>query len=248
MGFSNDIQKQAYEMARKPGVVDKEIEKMGINPNEDKLKVMMEMQTIFAERFHPVKNLSKEEIEHWVESYIDCIEDELAEVVEHVRWEKGIVKFGDTNNIKELKGEAIDILHFLMDEILVVDITPEELVKSFSEKYKVDLNGDTLSLMLKYEKEHHNSSQYSELSLTDKVMQVHSYFHQSIRFTKKHIDWKHWKKKKLVLDRASLVDMLLDQWMNLLSLFNVLEMNEKEIYETYTVKNVENGIRQRLGY
>lgn len=239
----------AWKKVQEPGTIAQELAEMGIDHNDDKLIVMMKMQKLFAKKFHPVDGLTKDEVEHWVEAYIDCVEDELSEVREHIPWQKGLIVNTKEVNVYELKKEVIDILHFVMDELVMVDIDGTTLTSLYSDVYGVDLNVDNvLEAMLKYELEHHNGSVLKDLPTDEAVMQAHNYFHDAIRNTKQHIDWKHWKKKRPELNKEDLAKALLEQWITLLSLFNILGMDSKEIYEIYVVKNVENVLRQKAGY
>lgn len=239
----------AWKKVQEPGTIERELKEMGIDHNDDQLNVMMKMQKLFAKKFHEVEGLSKNEVEHWVEAYIDCVEDELSEVREHIPWQKGLFVNTKEVNVYELKKEVIDILHFVMDELIMVDVDGITLTSLFSDVYGVDLNTDNvLEAMLKYELEHHNGSKLKDLSTDEAMMQAHNYFHDAIRNTKQHIDWKHWKKKSSELRQEKIAKGLLEQWITLLSMFNILGMDSEEIYDIYVVKNVENVLRNRFGY
>ena len=91
-------EKQKDEMIRSLGVTS--ITKFG---------KMYQLQSVFAQKFHNINNLSESEISKWINEYLVCIEDEILEAYEFLDvYEEKIKDF----NIKEYRKELIDIIHF----------------------------------------------------------------------------------------------------------------------------------------
>ena len=64
-------EKQKEEMIRSLGVTS--ITKFG---------EMYQLQSVFAQKFHNINNLSESEINKWINEYLVCIEDEILEAYE----------------------------------------------------------------------------------------------------------------------------------------------------------------------
>jgi hypothetical protein len=72
----------AYEDVKNPEKLKEILQTEGFDLNLPGWKLMYQMQTKFASRFHNLENITKESIDTWVDKYLVCIDDELREVRE----------------------------------------------------------------------------------------------------------------------------------------------------------------------
>ena len=121
---------KAYKATMDPIKRQEMINKLGVVA-EDKMDTMLKMQKIFASRFHKIDNLTNPEIDKWTKDYLVCIEDEILEASEFLPIYEEVIKDYDE---KEYRKELIDILHFVMDGMLVFGMNNNIL----KEKLKCD--------------------------------------------------------------------------------------------------------------
>lgn len=250
----------AYEAVNKPEEVAKEIEAMGIDPNSDPLTLMMEMQKMFAAKFHKVDNFTKDEVDYWLKAYDVCITDEITEVHEHLNVFPGVEA---KENVLELQKEFIDIWHFLMDEFIVGDMTAEDLINKYVDyRFAGDTTEFTLSRFGGDALEMIFNTEYNELNLNfngelatlnrdDRDLQVLIYSNMILagaRSMRQQISWKHWKKPSATIDYDKLHDSFLQTFIALIQCFILTQMSAKELVEVYQTKNLENVFRQKFGY
>lgn len=251
---------QAYEAVNDPKQVADEIKAMGIDPNSDPLTLMMEMQKLFAAKFHKVDNFTKDEVDHWVKAYDICITDEICEVHEHLNLFPGVE--AKDNNV-ELQKEFIDIWHFLMDEFIVADMNAQVLVDKYvnhrfagtTTDFMLErFNGDALEMIFNTEYNalnKHFNGELSVLNKNDRDLQILIYSNlilAGMRSVRQQISWKHWKKPSATIDYNALQDAFLQTFIALIQCFIITGLDAKELTDIYIKKNLENRFRQQAGY
>ena len=216
---------KAYKTTMDPIKRQEMINKLGVVA-EDKMDTMLKMQKIFASRFHKIDNLTNSEIDKWTKDYLVCIEDEILEASEFLPIYEEVIKEYDE---KEYRKELIDILHFVMDGMLVVGMNNNIL----KEKLKCD---DVVEFM--------SNINVSGVSHIDSL----HYLMRDLRLVRQNINWKHWKKANPNLNLDKIYDAYISMLKHLFICFKVANMNADDVYETYVNKNVENQYRQEFGY
>ena len=216
---------KAYKATMDPIKRQEMINKLGVVA-EDKMDTMLKMQKIFASRFHKIDNLTNPEIDKWTKDYLVCIEDEILEASEFLPIYEEVIKEYDE---KEYRKELIDILHFVMDGMLVVGMNNNIL----KEKLKCD---DVVEFM--------SNINVSGVSHIDSL----HYLMRDLRLVRQNINWKHWKKANPNLNLDKIYDAYISMLKHLFICFKVANMNADDVYETYVNKNVENQYRQEFGY
>lgn len=230
----------AFVDSKDENVINKKLAEMNVS-GTDKFEIMMGMQKVFAERFHKVDNLSKKEIDYWTNAYLVCIEDEIVEALEFVNIFPTTIKKFD---LKEYRKELIDIVHFLMDGMLVAGMTYQDLVKSYSQIVKQDLTGkDILDFAIEHEKIY-----LDQILDEDQHLYTLNYILRDIRLVRQCISWKHWKKASDTIDFTKLFEAYTNMFRNLILAMLATGMTSNDIYETYVGKNIENVLRQDYGY
>lgn len=201
------------------------LDKLGVKGTE-KMDIMLQMQKVFASKFHKIDNLTNAEIDKWTKEYLICIEDEILEASEFLPIYEEVIK---EYNEKEYRKELIDILHFVMDGMLVAGINNDIL----KEKLKCDDVVEFMSNMDVCGISHIDSLHYLMLDL---------------RLVRQNINWKHWKKINPNLNLDKIYDAYISMLKHLFICFKVANMNANDVFETYVNKNVENQYRQYYGY
>jgi len=250
----------AYEAVNKPEEVNAEITAMGVDPNQDPLIVMMEMQKLFAAKFHKVDGFTKAEVDKWVKDYDVCITDEITEVHEHLNVFPGVEA---KDNLVELQKEFIDIWHFLMDEFIVGDMDATKLIDKYVDhRFAGDttaftlkrFSGNALEMIFNTEYNELNLKLNGELSTLDKNnrdLQVLIYSNlilAGMRAVRQQISWKHWKKPSPTVDYNKLHDAFLQTFIALIQCFILTGVDAASLTRMYTTKNLENRFRQKYGY
>ena len=233
----------AYKEVSKPGVIDATLAEIGVDTITDNWELLMTMQKKFEESLHPVDGLSKEEIDHWVDRYLVCIEDEVREAREHLDIYPN-EKTKERNEV-ELKKEIIDILHFVMDLFICAQYNGNQIKEAYCKSYNVDNVEDLLSFSFKkekgilyfYEKNNDNDFLLMLNRLLDKGGDI-----------RQQISWMHWKKPNATINNEKLLNACVEQFKILIQLFILLDMNEHEVKDIYVKKNVENIYRQKFNY
>lgn len=253
---------KAYEAVNNPEMVNNEIKEMGIDPKQDSLSLMMEMQKLFAAKFHKVDNFTKEEVDKWTLAYDGCVTDEITEVHEHLS------VFPDTNpkeNLLELQKEFIDIWHFLMDQFIVADMDSKTLLEAYvrnSNLAGADVswlverlgNGDALKMVFTQEGNilsKRLNGEVSKLSSYERDLQI--LIHSNLvlagmRKVRQQISWKHWKKPAEKIDYPKLHDALAYSFKVLVQCFILSGLDAENLTSIYISKNLENRFRQNFGY
>ena len=117
---------KAWRKASNPIEIKNKLNELNINFDQDLLSLILTMQKMFISKFHKVDNLTDEDVDIWIDRYLVCIEDEIREAREHLKY----YEFNDLNE-KEFKKEIIDILHFVAN----LFIMGKSNIKLISEKY-----------------------------------------------------------------------------------------------------------------
>lgn len=228
---------KAYVDSKKPEIIKKILDDMKITATS-KMDIMLSMQKIFAGKFHKIDNLTKSEMDHWTNEYLVCIEDEIVEAEEFL--DIYPIKIKDFN-LKEFRKELIDILHFLMDGMLVVGMTYEDIEGKYLNGRKI--NVDLLDHMIIKEKIH-----VDQIIDDKQYLYLLNYLLRDIRLVRQCISWKHWKKPSESIDKDAIFAAYIDMFRHLMQLFIAAEMDSDIIYETYVQKNIENILRNSYGY
>lgn len=244
---------QAYEVVNNPQMVEEEIVAMGIDPKADPLTRMMEMQKLFAKRFHKVEGLTKEEVDYWIKSYDICITDEISEVHEHLEVFPGVES---KDNLLELQKEFIDIWHFLMDDFIVAGLDAKTLVQIYDAEYggSVAASDNPLQAIFINEKNELNkyyNGRVEHLSKEERDLAILIYSNLVLAGTRKvrqQISWKHWKKPSPEIDYQQLHSALTYTFKVLVQCFILSGLDDKQLLDIYQRKNLENVFRQKFGY
>jgi len=227
----------AFKDASDPEIVAKELKAMNVTATE-KMGIMLSMQKIFAGKFHKIDNLTKDEIDHWTNSYLVCIEDEIMEAEEFLDiYPTKIKEF----NLKEYRKELIDVLHFMMDGMLVAGMTYEDLKTLYFGDYLG--NTDLLDFAMKLE-------QVNVDQIMDEKQNLYllNYLLRDIRLVRQCISWKHWKKPSATIDNNKIFTAYTNMFKHLLQAFLATGMTSTDVYNVYIQKNIENVLRQKYGY
>lgn len=243
----------AYKKVQEPGAIEEMLQYLGVDPNQDPLTVMMGMQKAFALKFHPVDNLSKKEIDHWIKSYDICISDEHAEVLEHL----GLIMNSDAKEDHyELQKEFIDIWHFLMDQFLVANLTVEKILEIYDLHYGGGVLNSKNPLKSIFINEYNRLNKHlggtiSNLSKDRLELEILIHSNKLLLAKSKvmkEISWKHWKKPSDTINFDKLHKALVDVFSVLVQCFILTGLNDEQLYNIYVTKNVENQWRQRFNY
>lgn len=237
----------AYLDVNDDEIVKKEISEMGLDiDNMETFELLMNMQKLFASKFHKVDGLTKSEQDHWINVYLVCIEDEVREVREHLNIYPDVKC--NTNKV-EMKKEIIDILHFMMDEFICGGATFEDIkkyylmefspmVKDVSDLFAYACEIQNSSVRTLYQK---NTYDTTCLLLVNKMLDCSAEVRQCI-------SWKHWKKPTDTINYDKLYKAFAHTFKVFVDLCVYNDMFEKDIKDIYIKKNLENRFRQRYGY
>ncbi|AEO93329.1 gp58 [Bacillus phage G] len=241
----------AYQDVNNPEIVAREIKKMGIDPNSDKLTLMMEMQKSFAAKFHKIDGFEKTEVDYWIKAYDTCVTDEIAEVHEFL---EVLPDMQAKDNLLELQKEFIDIWHFLMDMFIVANMNADDLIKVYSKNHK-DVEGYSkpLEAMFENEKQYLISkiNNFDSLSKEENDLEILKYSSMVMQGTRKvrqQISWKHWKKPSNEINYEFLHAALVDTFRSLVQCFVLAGLDAEKLTNIYKNKNIENVLRQLHGY
>ena len=230
---------KAYIDAKNPSIIKEELEKMNIHAIE-KLDVMLSMQKQFANRFHKVEGLTKEEVDYWTNEYLVCIEDEIVEAEEFLDI-YSIKEF----NVNEYRKELIDVLHFLMDGMLVSEVSEND----FKEILNLNKEEDLLDVMIKLAAKDIRSTMV-KAKLNDSLANIYTlnYLLRDIRLVRQCISWKHWKKPSDTIDQEKITKAWFGMFKHLIEAFALTGMSSEDVFNVYVNKNIENILRQKYSY
>ena len=231
---------KAYVDAKDPVIIKQELEKMNIHAIE-KMDIMLSMQKQFANRFHKVDELSKEEVDYWTNEYLVCIEDEIIEAEEFLDiYPEKIKEF----NVTEYRKELIDVLHFIMDGMIVAGMQYSDIKKYYGQYLEKDISDkDLLVEMMDKEWLEVNKIEFNKRNLY-----ILNYLLRDIRLVRQCISWKFWKKKNNEIEYEKMYKAYVNMLRHLAQAFIATGMTANEVYEVYVHKNIENVLRQQYGY
>jgi hypothetical protein len=235
---------KAYIGAKDPTVVAEELKSMNIIATE-KMNIMLSMQKIFAGRFHKIDGLTKEEIDHWTNEYLVCIEDEIVEASEFLNIYPEVIKKFD---VVEYRKELIDILHFMMDGMLVAGMTYSDLKDYYGKYHSTIMQTDILDVAVELEQFAIDELSTMTMNSTDKDLYILNYLFRDIRLVRQCISWKHWKKPSATIDKDKMFMAYAGMFSHLVQAFLTTGMTPEDIYNVYVHKNIENILRQKAGY
>jgi len=236
----------AYEETQKDGVIEKTLSELNVNINMTTWDLLMGMQKQFAGRFHKVDNLTKNEMDHWINAYLVCIEDEIREVREHLDIYPDLLVIKE--NSIELEKEFIDIIHFIMDEFISGGANANDIKNAYLKKYYENENIDDL-MKFAYNKQEEKIKEiyegyprdYTILLLVNKLLDCSGKVRQQI-------SWKHWKKATETINFNKLNEAFAETFKILIDIYCIMDMTPEKIRDIYIKKNVENILRQKFGY
>ena len=230
----------AYVDAKDTSIVNQELKNMNITATK-KMEILLSMQKIFAERFHKIEGLTKDEIDHWTNEYLVCIEDEIIEAEEFLDIYLTTIK---EFNLVEFRKELIDILHFLMDGMLVTGMKYNELVDVYGKECNKDLNDiDVLDYAMSREQIY-----IEQISEQNQYLYILNYLLRDIRLVRQCISWKHWKKPNSEINKEKIYIAYMNMFRHLIQLFIATDMSSEDVYNVYVQKNIENILRQKYSY
>ena len=236
----------AYEEIQKEGVIEKTIEELGIDPNLPTWDLLMAMQLKFAARFHKVKNLTKLEIDHWIDRYLVCIEDEVREVREHLNIYPDLLV--EKNNSIELEKEFIDIIHFMMDEFICGGSNAKDVETAYMNKY---YPGEITNNFMEFaynKQELEVKKLYKDYSKDMIILLLINKLLDCSGKVRQQISWKHWKKTSDKINFDKLYDAFAETFKVLIDCYCIMNMTPDKIRDIYINKNVENCLRQTFNY
>lgn len=206
-------------------------------------ELIFSMQQKFESRFHDINNISKEEMDHWIDRYLVCIEDEIREIREYLN----IYAEPKVTNKEELKKEVIDILHFVMDTFICGNASAKEIEKAYRKRFEIDDKGDLLKVA--YEFQHYGIKHFLKLddNFDLSILKAVCSLSDMCALVRQQISWKHWKKPNEKIDMEKLYHAFAGVFFAFMNLC-ILTMDKNEIKDIYVKKNVENIQRQFYGY
>ncbi len=82
-------------------------------------------------------NMTEEERKKWMLNYCRAMSQEIAELTDSVPW-KWWAKYQKFDK-QNARVEVVDLLHFLISLAQVLEMTPEDLYKTYTKKHQVNL-------------------------------------------------------------------------------------------------------------
>ena len=241
----------AWVDVQKPGMVERIIAQQGFDTSLPAWDLMFSMQKSFAARMHKVDDLTKEEVDTWVDRYLVCIDDELREAREHLNLYGDRPPETDAQH-DELCKEVIDIAHFVMDLFIVGGANANTLKHVYAQRY---LHGRQLLptedlITVAYRQQCDGVLKYLDaVAQTDDIMLLKAMCRlaDACGQVRQQISWKHWKKPNSSIDFAKLhgaFALMFHEFINLC----LLTMEPEDVRSIYITKNAENIQRQAHGY
>ncbi len=203
---------------------------------DEPLSAIFSKQREFGKKFcdlflltTPLTGNSKK-VEEWKEIFLDCICDELSEVLNWLPWKHWKKYEGFQYNITEIRFELIDILHFIVSIFILFNISPSEIYSYF----KVE-KGELQKILLQLKGELYSEYQeeITDIKIKDKI--TRQLFRKMI--IKCGVCY--------CVDNTEDLFRLLREFLKLCALW---DMSAKDIYDYYMSKNKENFERQERGY
>lgn len=255
---------KAFLDVQNPIIVNKELNKLGISNTMNLFEKVFNIQKHFAARFHNVSHINKEITDHWCKEYTICLEDEIEELFDYIVLEDNIEVKTD---ITELKKEIADILHFVLDEMIACEASPQNILNIYKDKYlKKEYTKDPLIdifnfsiqyiekiFFVKRNYEYDNIKQMwncaGSVNKWNNILKTLTlrllFINREIR---QQISWKHWKLPYKTINYEKLYITCTDLLYRFMLLATFIFDNAEEIANTYIKKNIENIRRQAYHY
>ena len=214
--------------------------------------------------FHNVIRINKETTDYWCKEYTICLEDEIEEVFDYIILEDNKeIK----TNMNELKKEIADILHFVLDEMIACESSPQLILNMYKNKYlhneymndplidifnfSVKYIENTFFVKRNYEYDNikqmwncaGNNNKWNNIlkTLTLRLLFIN-------REIRQQISWKHWKQPYKSINYEKLYMVCTDLLYQFMLLASFIFNDAKEIANIYIKKNIENIRRQAYHY
>jgi hypothetical protein len=237
---------QAYLDVQDPEIVNETIKSMNVTAT-DTFGIMLGIQKHFASRFHDVDEPSSEVTDYWVKEYCICIEDEFDELMDYIKLPLTDAKM---NNTEEMKKEVIDILHFVMDDMVAGGISMADLYKHYNSKYETFYNNDDDLFVNEFNK--YKADMSSAVTRAGSLQNVYLDYAVNMllvnRDLRQQVSWKHWKNKNDSINYDKLFDAYAKQLNAFIKLAASMFDSAENVKTVYVNKNVENIRRQNYGY
>jgi len=218
---------KAYLDVQNPQIINNVLNDLNIPDNMNLFEKIYNIQKHFASRFHIVNNIPKEVTDYWCKEYCICMEDEIEELFDYIILE-------DNNSIKadikELKKEIVDVLHFVLDQMIAAECTTNIILQNFQHKYYNNINNDPLIDIFNYSiqqieyifniKRNNEYSNYTNMwncagnnNKWNNVLKTLAlrllFINREIR---QQISWKHWRKPFKTINYDKLYQICTDLW------------------------------------
>lgn len=241
----------AYEKASNPKEIEKQLEKMNVDFNDNKLSVMMNIQKHFSSRFFDSEKLTDEEISKWIKQYDTCITDEITEVHEHLDIFNDIYK-NKEGNVAELQKEFIDIWHFVMDMFASGKMNSSQLIEKYFEVFGLP-HQEKDTILVIFENENKQLVDSMKVSMSHGidpigVLVLTGHLLAGMRKVRQNISWKHWKKSNPNIDFNKLHESFVFVFSSLIKCLVLVGIDSDKLFNIYLSKNIENIFRQEFGY
>lgn len=254
---------KAYLDVQNPQTVKKILNDLHISDDMNLFEKIYNIQKHFASRFHTVYNIPKEVTEHWSKEYCICMEDEIEELFDYIILEDNKEVKTD---IHELKKEIVDVLHFVLDQMIAIECDSAIILKYFKQKYFNNFVNDPLIDIFKYSiQQIENIFNIKRNNEYNNYMNMWNYAGNSKKWNnvlktlalrllfmnreiRQQISWKHWRKPFKAINYEKLYQVCTDLWYQYMLLAAFIFDNAEELAQFYIKKNAENICRQKYNY
>ena len=252
---------QAFLDVQDSNIVEQELKILNVADLKNWQKIF-NIQKHFANRFHKVDKVSKEDTDKWVKEYCICIEDEIEEFLDYMPW-NGMIKL---DNDKEMLKEVIDVLHFVMDVMIAGNCSPDEIQKRYIEEYMNGNNNFNDFFTAAFENERKLLCKEKNIKIVDNPISGKNIYNISEeefyqmttiaalevmildREIRQQISWKHWKNPNETINYDKLFKVFTLLFKRFIILCVMVFVTSDEIVNMYIMKNIENVRRQKNGY
>lgn len=256
---------KAFLDVKNPEIIRSELLNLNIDDSWNSFKKILYVQKHFASRFHPVKNLRKEETDYWSKEYCICLEDEIEEIFDYIALDDNKPAKVD---IVELKKEIVDVLHFVLDLIICGECSSEAVLNNYKLQYlqkEYSANDPLIDIFNHSIQRLENIFDIKRNAEYDNYKQIWNFGRSKTNWNgvlrtlilrlllmnreiRQQISWKHWKKLNKDINYTKLYQVYanLFYYFMLLSAFIFDDM--EEIVNFYLKKNIENIRRQKYNY
>jgi dimeric dUTPase (all-alpha-NTP-PPase superfamily) len=251
------VKYEAWKDVQDPVIVNRELKELKINES-DMFALMYAIQKHFASRFHNTDTITKEITDKWVKEYCICMEDEIEEIYDYISFPTVNRIPALKDNQEELRKEIIDVLHFVMNIMIVSGFKPEEAKNRWAIDHGLFLKDfDLLSEMFKEKRKilkdrfgikNVNFMFIEDRTISDVLLTLTCELLEMNRELRQQISWKHWKKPNESINYPKLYDVCYELLNRFILLTTLVFISGEDIKTTYVKKNIENIRRQKRGY